>query len=68
MCHRLSSYTIFWYLFGCETLESACILHLAYPSLLIVLLLTVALHKNLFGPLCFYYAFFKNLFMLRCQI
>ena len=30
MCHRLSSYTIFWYLLGWETLERACILHLAY--------------------------------------
>ena len=50
-------------------------MHLAYPSLLITLLLTVALHKNLFGPLCFYYAFFKknyyvalpslNLFLLK---
>ena len=28
----LFSYTICWYLFGWETLERACILHLAYPS------------------------------------
>ena len=53
---------------GEKTLERACILHLAYPSLLIVLLLMVALHKNLFGSPCFYYAFFKNLFLLCCQV